>query len=663
MHDLLGTFVLRRVKADVLRSLPKKTEVRLYVPMSRTQQQLSKLLLLQDGELLDRMRSRQQPAADGAGGSGGGGGSDRPLVSSTAATRDWNRMQSLLMSLRKCCNHPHLFPAMQRVSERCATPLAAPPAGCTRGVRRRGRAIRRPLRARQPFPPVPTLAAPAVACARLARRLGETLATASGKLAILDRLLRSLFADGHRVVLFSFFTSMLDILEEYFGERKIPCAHSRPPPAAARRARLCSPPRARLSHRTRLRAYVCVARACRYVRLDGSTNPAQRSTNIDSFNEAHSELRLFLCSTRAGGRRCRAARARKSSCSPPREPATDRARLLRRCPRAPLPSRRRLPPSAGGLGINLTSADTVVLYDSDFNPQVDIQAQDRVHRIGQTKPVRIFRLVTRGTVEERIVSRASQKLYLERMVVGGRGGVAQAERERETEESADEVLSLGVSRSEVRRSARGRAIRLRDAPAVPAVAPSEPLRSARLAPLSAPSAGVQVLAMLAFSLSGALDGASLSTADVTDKMIADVLAQSHGCAEQQQLEQITIGVGGIQPMASGGERPVLPNIDAAQLSAGIEPGVLEDLRAFNEEEDGDDGDADARAAAAAAEEEELLAAAGGGRSKRKRTSRFIEVDGFMVLKLNDYTLEDGEPSVFGTELSQTKSKPKHSGRL
>ncbi|KAJ1620892.1 P-loop containing nucleoside triphosphate hydrolase protein, partial [Pavlovales sp. CCMP2436] len=72
---------------------------------------------------------------------------------------------------------------------------------------------------------------------------------------------------------------------------------------------------------------------------------------------------------------------------------------------------------SGGLGINLTSADTVVLYDSDFNPQVDIQAQDRVHRIGQLKPVRIFRLVTRGTVEERIVSRASQKLYLERMVV------------------------------------------------------------------------------------------------------------------------------------------------------------------------------------------------------------------------------------------------------
>ena len=169
--------------------------------------------------------------------------------------------------------------------------------------------------------------------------------------------------------------------------------------------------------------------------------------------------------------------------------------------------------------------------------------------------------------------------------------------------------------------------------------------------------------MLAFSMSGALDGSSLSTADVTDAMIDEVLAQSHGCIDEQQLEQVTIGVGGIMPMAAGGERPVLPEIDAAGLHAGIDPAVLEELRAFNEEEDGEDGDADARAAAALLEEEEMLAAAGGGRSKRKRTSRFIEVDGFMVLKLNDYTLEDGEPSVFGTELSLTKPKPRHSGRL
>lgn len=67
---------------------------------------------------------------------------------------------------------------------------------------------------------------PAAIWLRARCRLGETLATASGKLAILDRLLRSLFAGGHRVVLFSFFTSMLDILEAYFDERKIPCVAS-----------------------------------------------------------------------------------------------------------------------------------------------------------------------------------------------------------------------------------------------------------------------------------------------------------------------------------------------------------------------------------------------------------------------------------------------------
>ena len=64
---------------------------------------------------------------------------------------------------------------------------------------------------------------------------------------------------------------------------------------------------------------------------------------------------------------------------------------------------------AGGLGVNLTAADTVIFYDNDWNPTIDAQAQDRAHRIGQTKPVSVFRLVTKGTVEERIVKRAKQK--------------------------------------------------------------------------------------------------------------------------------------------------------------------------------------------------------------------------------------------------------------
>jgi len=72
---------------------------------------------------------------------------------------------------------------------------------------------------------------------------------------------------------------------------------------------------------------------------------------------------------------------------------------------------------AGGLGINLATADVVVIYDSDWNPQVDLQAMDRAHRIGQTKTVRVFRLITENTIEERIVMRADMKLHLDNLVI------------------------------------------------------------------------------------------------------------------------------------------------------------------------------------------------------------------------------------------------------
>ncbi|KAK5643876.1 hypothetical protein RI129_007721 [Pyrocoelia pectoralis] len=71
---------------------------------------------------------------------------------------------------------------------------------------------------------------------------------------------------------------------------------------------------------------------------------------------------------------------------------------------------------AGGLGINLATADIVIIYDSDWNPQVDLQAMDRAHRIGQTKEVRVFRFITKNTVEEKIVERAEMKLKLEKLV-------------------------------------------------------------------------------------------------------------------------------------------------------------------------------------------------------------------------------------------------------
>lgn len=114
----------------------------------------------------------------------------------------------------------------------------------------------------------------------------------------------------------------------------------------------------------------CVMRGYNYCRIDGNTNYEDRESSIDGFNAEGSEKFVFLLSTRAGG-----------------------------------------------LGINLQTADTCILYDSDWNPQQDLQAQDRCHRLGQKKPVSIFRLVSENSVEEKIVERAQQKLKLDAMVV------------------------------------------------------------------------------------------------------------------------------------------------------------------------------------------------------------------------------------------------------
>ncbi|XP_073224836.1 ATP-dependent DNA helicase DDM1-like [Cicer arietinum] len=72
---------------------------------------------------------------------------------------------------------------------------------------------------------------------------------------------------------------------------------------------------------------------------------------------------------------------------------------------------------AGGSGINLTAANTCILYDSDWNPQMDLQAMDRCHRIGQTKPVHVYRLATAQSVEGQMLKRAFSKLKLEHVVI------------------------------------------------------------------------------------------------------------------------------------------------------------------------------------------------------------------------------------------------------
>ncbi|OZJ01737.1 hypothetical protein BZG36_05117 [Bifiguratus adelaidae] len=107
-----------------------------------------------------------------------------------------------------------------------------------------------------------------------------------------------------------------------------------------------------------------------YLRLDGSTKAEDRSSLLKVFNAENSPYFVFLLSTRAGG-----------------------------------------------LGLNLQTADTVIIYDSDWNPHQDLQAQDRAHRIGQTKEVRIFRLITQKSVEESILARAQYKLDLDGKVI------------------------------------------------------------------------------------------------------------------------------------------------------------------------------------------------------------------------------------------------------
>ncbi|XP_015795972.1 chromatin-remodeling complex ATPase chain Iswi-like [Tetranychus urticae] len=114
----------------------------------------------------------------------------------------------------------------------------------------------------------------------------------------------------------------------------------------------------------------CLWRGFNYCRLDGQTAHEDREQAIYEFNKPDSEKFLFMLSTRAGG-----------------------------------------------LGINLATADVVILFDSDWNPQVDLQAMDRAHRIGQTKTVRVFRMITDNTVEERIVERAEIKLRLDTVVI------------------------------------------------------------------------------------------------------------------------------------------------------------------------------------------------------------------------------------------------------
>lgn len=200
-------------------------------------------------------------------------------------------MLNVVMQLRKVCNHPYLIPGTE------------PESGTV-------------------------------------EFLHEMRIKASAKLTLLHSMLKVLYREGHRVLIFSQMTKLLDILEDYLNIEFGPKT---------------------------------------FERVDGSVSVADRQTAISRFNQDKSRF-VFLLSTR--------------SC---------------------------------GLGINLATADTVIIYDSDFNPHADIQAMNRAHRIGQSKRLLVYRLVVRASVEERILQLAKKKLMLDQLFVNKSGSQKEVE--------------------------------------------------------------------------------------------------------------------------------------------------------------------------------------------------------------------------------------------
>lgn len=172
----------------------------------------------------------------------------------------------------------------------------------------------------------------------------------SGKIQVLQKLLPEMKAKGNRVLIFSQFTQMLNILERVLDILGIT-----------------------------------------YLRMDGQTQVDMRQDMIDKFyNET--DITVFLLSTKAGG-----------------------------------------------FGINLTCANTVIIYDLSFNPHDDKQAEDRAHRVGQTRDVNVIRLITKNTIEENILELANTKLALDRSVSG------EDDQESNSEKVADQNEKLIAS--------------------------------------------------------------------------------------------------------------------------------------------------------------------------------------------------------------------------
>ncbi|KAF4701107.1 choline dehydrogenase 7, partial [Perkinsus olseni] len=192
--------------------------------------------------------------------------------------------------------------------------------------------------------------------------INQLLVSASGKMVFLEKLINKLLAEGEKVLVFSQFTMQLDIIDDYLR-----------------------------------------ARGVRFERLDGNVSAGDRQEAVDRFNRSSP-------SPSSSPSPC------SDSVSPsPEDDVNDTAGgdfasmvFL-------------LSTKAGGVGLNLCAASVAVIFDSDWNPQNDLQAMARCHRIGQVKNVQVYRLLTRNTYEERMFAVASHKLGLEKAVMSGLG--------------------------------------------------------------------------------------------------------------------------------------------------------------------------------------------------------------------------------------------------
>lgn len=277
LHDILRPFLLRRLKKDVGLNLPPKREYVIFAGLTTLQQNLYQSLL--DGTAREFV-TQQIIENDRKGKSQ----NVETLVKAAKQMLRGKSFANLVMQLRLCCNSPYLF----------WDPWAATTETNTNSL-------------------------------KIDKRIEE----ASGKLQILHQIMQKLKAGGHKVLIFTQFTKMLDVLEDWAHYRKY-----------------------------------------KYCRLDGSTSQEDRQDMIREFSGNLTDVDLFMLTTRSGGQ-----------------------------------------------GVNLVGADTVILFDSDWNPQQDLQAMDRVHRIGQNKPIIVIRLCVGDTVEQDLLERASQKLELNHLVI------------------------------------------------------------------------------------------------------------------------------------------------------------------------------------------------------------------------------------------------------